>query len=81
MTFILLLIIAFMIGYIIMLHKEYISIADEISRCYENEIEMVQLEKEKKDVKKYKQTIQDELDKVTLTMLECKIEQQEFLQE
>ena len=44
MTFILLLIIAFMIGYIIMLHKEYISIVDEISRCLRNEIEMVQLE-------------------------------------
>ena len=48
MTFILLLIIAFMIGYIIMLHKEYISILDEISRCLRNEIEMVQLERKQR---------------------------------
>ena len=48
MTFILLLIIAFMIGYIIMLHKEYISIVDEISRCLRNEIEMVQLERKQR---------------------------------
>ena len=48
MTFIILLIIAFMIGYGIVLMKENISMIDEISRCLRNEIEMVQLERKQR---------------------------------
>ena len=45
MTFIILLIIAFMIGYGIVLMKENISMIDEINRSIRQEIEMQQLER------------------------------------
>ena len=45
MTFIILLIIAFMIGYGIVLMKENISMVDEINRAIRQEIEMQQLER------------------------------------
>ena len=48
MTFIILLIIAFMIGYGIVLMKENISMVDEINRAIRQEIEMVQLERKQR---------------------------------
>ena len=48
MTFIILLIIAFMIGYGIVLMKENISIIDEINRSLRQEIEMQQLERKQR---------------------------------
>ena len=48
MTFIILLIIAFMIGYGIVLMKENISIVDEINRAIRQEIEMQQLERKQR---------------------------------
>ena len=48
MTFIILLIIAFMIGYGIVLMKENISMVDEINRAIRQEIEMQQLERKQK---------------------------------
>ena len=48
MTFIILLIIAFMIGYGIVLMKEYISMVDEINRAIRQEIEMQQLERKQR---------------------------------
>jgi|ETNvirenome_2_30_1030614.scaffolds.fasta_scaffold42852_1 ammonia channel protein AmtB len=48
MTFIILLIIAFMIGYGIVLMKENISMVDEINRAIRQEIEMQQLERKQR---------------------------------
>ncbi len=48
MTFIILLIIAFMIGYGIVLMKENISMIDEINRSIRQEIEMQQLERKQR---------------------------------
>ncbi len=48
MTFIILLIIAFMIGYGIVLMKENISMIDEINRAIRQEIEMQQLERKQR---------------------------------
>ena len=48
MTFIILLIIAFMIGYGIVLMKENISVVDEINRAIRQEIEMQQLERKQR---------------------------------
>jgi ammonia channel protein AmtB len=48
MTFIILLIIAFMIGYGIVLMKENISMVDEINRSIRQEIEMQQLERKQR---------------------------------
>ena len=48
MTFIVLLIIAFMIGYGIVLMKENISMVDEINRAIRQEIEMQQLERKQR---------------------------------
>ena len=48
MTFIILLIIAFMIGYGIVLIKENISMVDEINRAIRQEIEMQQLERKQR---------------------------------
>ena len=48
MTFIILLIIAFMIGYGIVLMKENISMVDEINRTIRQEIEMQQLERKQR---------------------------------
>ena len=48
MTFIILLIIAFMIGYGIFLMKENISMVDEINRAIRQEIEMQQLERKQR---------------------------------
>tara|TARA_R100000406_G_scaffold27026_1_gene17417 strand:+ start:273 stop:452 length:180 start_codon:yes stop_codon:yes gene_type:complete len=48
MTFIILLIIAFMIGYGIVLMKEHISMVDEINRAIRQEIEMQQLERKQR---------------------------------
>ena len=48
MTFIILLIIAFMIGYGIVLMKENISMIDEINRSIREEIEMQQLERKQR---------------------------------
>ena len=48
MTFIILLIIAFMIGYCIVLMKENISMVDEINRTIRQEIEMQQLERKQR---------------------------------
>ena len=48
MTFIILLIIAFMIGYGIVLMKENISMVDEINRAIKQEIEMQQLERKQR---------------------------------
>ena len=48
MTFIILLIIAFMIGYGIVLMKENISMVDEINRPIRQEIEMQQLERKQR---------------------------------
>ena len=48
MTFIILLIIAFMIGYGIVLMKETISMVDEINRAIRQEIEMQQLERKQR---------------------------------
>ena len=47
-TFIILLIIAFMIGYGIVLMKENISMVDEINRAIRQEIEMQQLERKQR---------------------------------
>ena len=48
MTFIILLIIAFMIGYGIVLMKENISMVDEINRSIRQEIEMQQIERKQR---------------------------------
>tara|TARA_R100000455_G_scaffold11896_1_gene5014 strand:- start:256 stop:435 length:180 start_codon:yes stop_codon:yes gene_type:complete len=48
MTFIILLIIAFMIGYGIVLMKENISMVDDINRAIRQEIEMQQLERKQR---------------------------------
>ena len=48
MTFIILLIIAFIIGYGIVLMKENISMVDEINRAIRQEIEMQQLERKQR---------------------------------
>ena len=48
MTFIILLIIAFMIGYGIVLMKENISMIDEINRSIRQEIEMQQIERKQR---------------------------------
>ena len=48
MTFIILLIIAFIIGYGIVLMKENISMIDEINRSIRQEIEMQQLERKQR---------------------------------
>ena len=48
MKFIILLIIAFMIGYGIVLMKENISMVDEINRAIRQEIEMQQLERKQR---------------------------------
>ena len=48
MTFIILLIIAFIIGYGIVLMKENISMIDEINRAIRQEIEMQQLERKQR---------------------------------
>ena len=48
MTFIILLIIAFMIGYGIVLMKENISMVDEINKAIRQEIEMQQLERKQR---------------------------------
>ena len=48
MTFIILLIIAFMIGYGIVLMKDNISMVDEINRAIRQEIEMQQLERKQR---------------------------------
>ena len=48
MTFIILLIIAFMIGYGIVLMKENISMVNEINRAIRQEIEMQQLERKQR---------------------------------
>ncbi len=48
MTFIILLIIAFMIGYGIVLMKENISMVDEINRAIRQEIEMQQIERKQR---------------------------------
>ena len=48
MTFIILLIIAFMIGYGIVLMKENLSMIDEINRSIRQEIEMQQLERKQR---------------------------------
>ena len=48
MTFIILLIIAFMIGYGIVLMKETISMVDEINRAITQEIEIQQLERKQR---------------------------------
>ena len=48
MTFIILLIIAFMIGYGIVLMKENISMVDEINRAIRQEIQMQQLERKQR---------------------------------
>ena len=48
MTFIILLIIAFMIAYGIVLMKENISMVDEINRAIRQEIEMQQLERKQR---------------------------------
>ena len=48
MTFIILLIIAFMIGYGIVLMKENISMVDEINRAIRQEVEMQQLERKQR---------------------------------
>ena len=48
MTFIILLIIAFMIGYSIVLMKENISMVDEINRAIRQEVEMQQLERKQR---------------------------------
>ena len=48
MTFMILLIIAFMIGYGIVLMKENISMVDEINRAIRQEIEMQQLERKQR---------------------------------
>ena len=48
MTFIILLIIAFMIGYGIVLMKENISMVDEINRAIRQEIERQQLERKQR---------------------------------
>ena len=48
MTFIILLIIAFMIGYGIVLMKENISMIDEINRAIRQEIEMQQIERKQR---------------------------------
>lgn len=58
MTFIILLIIAFMIGYGIVLMKENISMVDEINRAIRQEIEMQQLERKQRweDINKQSKT-------------------------
>ena len=58
MTFIILLIIAFMIGYGIVLMKENISMIDEINRAIRQEIEMQQLERKQRweDINKQSKT-------------------------
>ena len=48
MTFIILLIIAFIIGYGIVLMKENLSMIDEINRSIRQEIEMQQLERKQR---------------------------------
>ena len=48
MTFIILLIIAFIIGYGIVLMKENISMIDEINRSIRQEIEMQQIERKQR---------------------------------
>jgi len=48
MTFIILLIIAFMVGYGIVLMKENISMIDEINRSIRQEIEMQQIERKQR---------------------------------
>ena len=58
MTFIILLIIAFMIGYGIVLMKENISMVNEINRAIRQEIEMQQLERKQRweDINKQSKT-------------------------
>ena len=58
MQFIILLIIAFMIGYGIVLMKENISMVDEINRAIRQEIEMQQLERKQRweDINKQSKT-------------------------